>query len=294
MTYPSTITITGSTSITNFDIYQCTTNDCSTCVPISGVTGQDVSRSQLLTGHTVSVGVGYRYIKLSSDTETCTNSICMEIIGLPTPTPTSTPTPTPSSTPTPTPTSTPTPTPSSTPVPEPPTPTPSSTPVPPTPVPPTPVPPTPVPPTPTPTTGCVINQYTFTSTGDGASWSIYTTCDNGSLTTITLSGNDSTNICGRAPILQSGTGSVTDDGPCATCFFYDVVVESLDLAMSDNDTVYFGYTNCNGVYQVNEQNNAGSWTNQFCGTNFSGAYIIQNGIQNTGGSTANVTTTPCS
>jgi hypothetical protein len=143
MTYPSTITITGSTSITNFDIYQCTTNDCSTCVPISGVTGQDVSRSQLLTGHTVSVGVGYRYIKLSSDTETCTNSICMEIIGLPTPTPTSTPTPTPSSTPTPTPTSTPTPTPSSTPVPEPPTPTPSSTPVPPTPVPPTPVPPTP-------------------------------------------------------------------------------------------------------------------------------------------------------
>jgi hypothetical protein len=145
-----------------------------------------------------------------------------------------------------------------------------------------------------PTTGCVINQYTFTSTGDGASWSFYTTCDDASLTTITLSGNDSTIMCGRAPILQSGTGSVTDDGPCATCFFYDVVVESLDLAMSDDDTVYFGYTNCNGEYQVNSQNNAGSWTNQFCGTNFSGAYIIQNGISNTGGSTANVTTTPCS
>ena len=142
-------------------------------------------------------------------------------------------------------------------------------------------------------TPCVINQYTFTSTGDGASWSFYTTCDDGSLTTITLSGNDSTVICGRAPILQSGTGSVTDDGPCPTCFFYDVVVEELDLVRSDNDTVYFGYTNCNGVYQLNEQNNAGSYTNQFCGTNFSGAYIIENGVQNTGGSTANVTNTSC-
>jgi hypothetical protein len=64
------------------------------------------------------------------------------------------------------------------------------------------------------TTGCTINEYTLTSTGDGASWDIYTTCDDASLTTITLSGNDTTEICGRNPQLQSGTGTITLVGPC--------------------------------------------------------------------------------
>lgn len=123
MAYSTTITITGSTSITNFDIYQCTTNDCTSCTPITGSTGQNISRTQLLTGHTVSVDEGYYYIKLMADTVNCNNSICMEIIGIPrptvtiTPTPTTvtlTPTPTSTSTITPTPTSTSTPTPTST------------------------------------------------------------------------------------------------------------------------------------------------------------------------------------
>lgn len=136
MAFPSTITITGSTNITNFDIYQCTTNECSTCVPITGSTGENVSRNQLLTGHTVNVDSGYQYIKLSADTEICDNSICMEVIGLPTPTVTPTPTGTPiANTPTPTPTATPTVTPTSGPTSTPtvtptstPTPTPTSTP----------------------------------------------------------------------------------------------------------------------------------------------------------------------
>ena len=151
MAFSSTITITGSTNITNFDIFQCPTSGCTGCVAITGSTGENVSRMKLLTGHTVSVDQGYRYIKLVADTATCNNSICMEVIGIPTytPTPTSTPTPTPTptatnvpnstSTPTPTPTatagptSTPTPTgPTNTPTP---TPTATSTPTPtPTPV----------------------------------------------------------------------------------------------------------------------------------------------------------------
>lgn len=117
MSFSSTITITGSTNITNFDIYQCPTSGCTGCVAITGSTGQNVSRTQLLTGHTVSVDQGYRYIKLVADTETCNNSICMEVIGIPTFTPTPTPTFTPTPTPTATPTPTVTPIPSSTPTP---------------------------------------------------------------------------------------------------------------------------------------------------------------------------------
>jgi len=122
MSFNATVTITGSTNITNFDIYQCPTSGCTGCVAITGSTGQDVSRMKLLTGHTVNVDQGYRYIKLVANTETCDNSICMEVVGIPIPTgtPTSTPTPTttvgPTNTPTPTstttvgPTNTPTPT----------------------------------------------------------------------------------------------------------------------------------------------------------------------------------------
>jgi hypothetical protein len=138
-----TITITGNTNITNFDIYQCLTNSCDECSAITGVTGQDVSRVKLLTGHTVSVDDGYGYIKLAADTITCNNSICIKIIGI------STPTPTPISTSTPTPTPTTTNTPTSTPIP------PTSTPIPPTstPIPPTstPIPTATTTPTPTPT-----------------------------------------------------------------------------------------------------------------------------------------------
>jgi hypothetical protein len=139
MAFSSTITITGSTNITNFDIFQCPTSGCTGCVAITGSTGENVSRMKLLTGHTVTVSQGYRYIKLVADTATCNNSICMEVVGIPTFTPTPTPTRTPTPTPTPTtvgPTSTPTPTatplgPTSTPTPTPtigtPTPTPTST-----------------------------------------------------------------------------------------------------------------------------------------------------------------------
>ena len=163
MSFPSTITITGSTNITNFDIYQCVENECSTCIPITGSTGQNVSRNQLLTGHTVNVDSGYRYIKLSADTEICDNSICMEVIGIPTPTPTITPT----STPTPTPTSTPTPTPTSTPIVDTPTPTPTSTPIVDTPTPTptsTPIVDTPTP-TPTPTITMLTLDYQGTING---------------------------------------------------------------------------------------------------------------------------------
>jgi hypothetical protein len=149
MSFSSTITITGSTNITNFDIYQCPTSGCTGCVAITGSTGENVSRIKLLTGHTVNVDQGYRYIKLVADTATCNNSICMEVIGIPTytptPTPTYTPTPTPTATSTPLPTSTPTSTPIVT---NTPTPTPTSTSIPPT------YTPTPTPtytPTPTPT-----------------------------------------------------------------------------------------------------------------------------------------------
>lgn len=162
MSFSSTITITGSTNITNFDIYQCPTSGCTGCVAITGSTGENVSRTKLLTGHTVSVDQGFRYIKLVADTTTCNNSICMPVIGIPT----FTPTPTPSFTPTPTPTPTATNAPVSTSTPIPPTSTPipgaTSTPIPPTstPLPPTstPIPPTstPLPPTstPVPLPGC--------------------------------------------------------------------------------------------------------------------------------------------
>jgi hypothetical protein len=118
MAFSSTITITGSTNITNFDIFQCPTSGCTGCVAITGSTGENVSRMKLLTGHTVSVDQGYRYIKLVADTATCNNSICMEVTGIPTftptPIPTSTPTPTPTATNIPNSTSTPTPTPTPT------------------------------------------------------------------------------------------------------------------------------------------------------------------------------------
>lgn len=165
MSFSTTLTITGSTKITNFDIYQCVTSGCTDCVIISGSTGENVSREKLLTGHTVSVSDGYRYIKILADNESCNNSICLPIIGIPTPTPTpmpptATPTPTPIvPTATPTPTgggSTPTPTPTSigpTPTPIPPTATP-------TPIPPT-ATPTPIPPTPTPTPTPIGTNYEF-------------------------------------------------------------------------------------------------------------------------------------
>ncbi len=151
MSFSSTITITGSTNVTNFDIYQCPTSGCTGCVAITGSTGENVSRMKLLTGHTVTVTQGYRYIKLVADTSTCNNSICMEVVGIPgftltptptgTPIPTNTPTPTPTATnvpnstntptPTPTATSTPTPTPTATATSTPtPTPTATSTPTP--------------------------------------------------------------------------------------------------------------------------------------------------------------------
>ena len=177
MSFSATITITGSTNITNFDIYQCPTSGCTDCVPITGSTGQDVSRNNLLTGHTVTVDVGYRYIKLVADTETCNNSICMEVVGIPTLTPTpeptitATPTPTSTVTATPAPTSTATPTPvptsTATPTPEPtitatPTPTPTSTTAPPTETP-TATPTNTPTPTPTPTQGCLFVSYSGTS-----------------------------------------------------------------------------------------------------------------------------------
>ena len=140
MSFSTTLTITGSTKITNFDIYQCMTSGCTDCVQITGSTGENVSREKLLTGHTVTVSDGYKYIKIVSDSESCDNSICIPIIGIPTPTPTSTPSPTPTPTPTitPTPTSTsvgstptPTPTPTATTVvTNTPTPTPTNTPTP--------------------------------------------------------------------------------------------------------------------------------------------------------------------
>jgi len=139
MSFSSTITITGSTNVTNFDIYQCPTSGCTGCVAITGSTGENVSRMKLLTGHTVTVTQGYRYIKLVADTSTCNNSICMEVVGIPaftlTPTPTTTPlptsTPTPTPTNTPTVTTTPTPTPTNTPtITTTPTPTATSTPTP--------------------------------------------------------------------------------------------------------------------------------------------------------------------
>lgn len=112
MSFSSTITITGSTNITNFDIYQCPTSGCTGCVAITGSTGENVSRTKLLTGHTVSIDQGFRYVKLVADTTTCNNSICMEVIGIPTYTPTPTPsfTPTPTATNVPSSTNTPTPT----------------------------------------------------------------------------------------------------------------------------------------------------------------------------------------
>lgn len=124
MSFSSTITITGSTNVTNFDIYQCPTSTCTGCVAITGSTGENVSRMKLLTGHTVTVTQGYRYIKLVADTSTCNNSICMEVVGIPaftlTPTPTTTPAPTSTPTPTPTvPNSTSTPIPTATPTPTP-------------------------------------------------------------------------------------------------------------------------------------------------------------------------------
>ena len=178
MAFSSTITITGSTNITNFDIFQCPTSGCTGCVAITGSTGENVSRMKLLTGHTVSVDQGYRYIKLVADTATCNNSICMEVVGIPTFTPTPTPTRTATPTPTPTtvgPTSTPIP-PTSTPTPTPlgptstPTPTSTSTPTPtPTPTPTRTSTPTPTgtsTPTPTPLPGCsstIIGSYTGSS-----------------------------------------------------------------------------------------------------------------------------------
>ena len=159
MSFSSTITITGSTNITNFDIYQCPTSGCTGCVAITGSTGENVSRMKLLTGHTVTVSQGFRYIKLVADTETCNNSICMEVIGIPTltptPTPTGTATPTPTPTPTPTATnipnstSTPTPTPTTAPITNTPTPTATNTPTP------TPTATSTPTPTPTPTSGGV-------------------------------------------------------------------------------------------------------------------------------------------
>ena len=223
MAFSSTITITGSTNITNFDIFQCPTSGCTGCVAITGSTGENVSRMKLLTGHTVSVDQGYRYIKLVADTATCNNSICMEVVGIPTytPTPTTTtvgPTPTPSvttgvtptpttttvgptSTPTPTstvgPTSTPTPTGTSTPTP---TPTGTSTPT----------------PTPTPLPGC---GSTITGSYTGATYTLITHslnlsgATNGGTITVQYAANSRPNrfnIYGGANLIVSSGWAGTD------------------------------------------------------------------------------------
>jgi histone acetyltransferase (RNA polymerase elongator complex component) len=83
MTFPTTITLTGSTELTNFDIYQCISSGCTNCVIISGSAGENVKREQLLTGHTVSIISGFTYVKIMAKTEDCNNSICIPIQNLP-------------------------------------------------------------------------------------------------------------------------------------------------------------------------------------------------------------------
>jgi len=211
MAFSSTITITGSTNITNFDIFQCPTSGCTGCVAITGSTGENVSRMKLLTGHTVSVDQGYRYIKLVADTTTCNNSICMEVVGIPTFTPTPTPTRTPTPTPTPTtvgPTSTPIPatatpipaTSTPTPIPATSTPTPTGTPT----------------PTPIPLPGCgstIIGSYT------GASYTLithslsFTGATNGGLITVQYTANtrpNRFNIYGGGNLIVSSLWAGSD------------------------------------------------------------------------------------
>lgn len=216
MSFSSTITITGSTNITNFDIYECPTSGCTGCVAITGSTGENVSRTKLLTGHTVTVSQGFRYIKLVADTETCNNSICMEVIGIPTftpsPTPTFTPTPTPTSTSTPTPTVTPGPTstPTSTPtVTFTPTPTATATS---TPTPTATATNTPTPtPTPTPTNPCPAPRaYTITNGG-----TFYWTDCEGNERMNTFSTDDEICICNNVDLpvsLDGGTGTLSGGG----------------------------------------------------------------------------------
>lgn len=83
MSFLTTITITGSTKITNFDLYQCISSGCTDCVLITGSTGENVSREKLLTGHTVTITNGYKYVKVVSDNDDCDNSVCIPILGIP-------------------------------------------------------------------------------------------------------------------------------------------------------------------------------------------------------------------
>jgi hypothetical protein len=84
-----------------------------------------------------------------------------------------------------------------------------------------------------------------------------------------------------------------EEKPNPNCFKYNVTVIEDDLIASDDDSVYFSYTNCDGNEATYVANNAGTFSNQFCGTNFSGAFYIEDGVNKLAQSSAEQTDENC-
>lgn len=60
---------------------------------------------------------------------------------------------------------------------------------------------------------CQLKEYDLASTGAGATWEYYASCDNNNITTVVLSGIDTDTICARqTPVKTAGTGTATANG----------------------------------------------------------------------------------
>ena len=106
--------------------------------------------------------------------------------------------------------------------------------------------------------------------------------------TITYTITDSTGVSDTANIVIE-----VEEKPNPNCFKYNVTVIEADLIASDDDSVYFSYTNCDGNEATYVANNAGTFNNQFCGTNFSGAFYIEDGVNKLAQSSAEQTDENC-
>lgn len=69
------------------------------------------------------------------------------------------------------------------------------------------------------------------------------------------------------------------DEPSEGCFKFDIVVSETDLVDSDDSTIIFRFTNCDGELEDFLANNSGSFSAQFCSLDFSvSASYMKNGV----------------
>lgn len=86
---------------------------------------------------------------------------------------------------------------------------------------------------------CQLKEYTLSSTGAGATWDVYNSCDNNNTITVTLSGVDSVTTCSKqTPVKISGTGTAEWNGNYCSPTLVAIYLTPLGVNCSyDNDVI---------------------------------------------------------